>query len=146
MQPSSKGENKVYIFCLGHMTKISPCPYMVKTLKNLLKNHGVDCLETWDVACGELVLWNLFKWWPWVNLGLIYGKVKFGPIGFWLEKVEKVHFLVAIVLFDTVGFQIQPLWNSRGQGLLVTLARGHMSVVCQHFQKASSLKLLGQFH
>ena len=28
----------------------------------------------------------------------------------------------------------------------MTLASGHMSVVCQQFQRASPLKLLGQFH
>ena len=27
----------------------------------------------------------------------------------------------------------------------MTLAKGHMSVVCQHFQRRSSLKLTGQF-
>ena len=26
------------------------------------------------------------------------------------------------------------------------LAKGHVSVLCQHFQRASPLKLLGQFH
>ena len=62
-----------------------------------------------------------------------------------MENVEKVHILVAFRLFDTIMHQ-NPLWNSRGQGHLVTLARGHKSVVCQHFQRASSLKLLGKFH
>ena len=28
----------------------------------------------------------------------------------------------------------------------MTLAKGHMAVVCQNFQRTSSLKLLGQFH
>ena len=29
---------------------------------------------------------------------------------------------------------------------MMTLAKGHLSVVCQHFQKTFPLKYLGQFH
>ena len=29
---------------------------------------------------------------------------------------------------------------------MMTLAKGHLSVVCQHFQRTFPLKLLGQFH
>ena len=28
----------------------------------------------------------------------------------------------------------------------MTLVKGHMSAVCQHFQRASAMQLLGQFH
>ena len=57
IQPLGKGGKKIYIFCPGHITKMQPCPYMVKTLKNLLlQNHQADCLETWYVASGDLVL------------------------------------------------------------------------------------------
>ena len=38
------------------------------------------------------------------------------------EKLIKEQFLVATLL-----------WNSKGQGQLVTLAKDHKSVVCQHF-------------
>ena len=47
-----------------------PCPYMVKTLKNLLRNQKADDLETWYAASGARVLPSLFKWWPWVDLDL----------------------------------------------------------------------------
>ena len=57
-----------------------------------------------------------------------------------MEKVEKVNFLVAVVHFVTL---MQQNLNFRAQGHLVTLAKGHMSVVCQYFQRASSLKILG---
>ena len=54
-----------------------PCPYMVKTLKNLLLlNQKADDLESWYAR----VLLSLFKWWCWVDLDLFYGKVKFGPL------------------------------------------------------------------
>ena len=33
-----------------------------------------------------LVLASLFKWWPWVHIDLFYGKVRFGPLCFCVEK------------------------------------------------------------
>ena len=57
MLPPSKGGEKVFIFGLGHMTKIAVMPIYVKILKSpLLQNHWPDCLETWHVAFGVLVL------------------------------------------------------------------------------------------
>ena len=50
-----------------------PCPYMVKTLKNLLWNQKTDDLETWYAAWSARVLPSLFKWWPWFDLDLFYG-------------------------------------------------------------------------
>ena len=63
-----------------------PCPYMVKTLKNLLRNQKADDLETWYAALGARVLPSLFKWWPWVDLDLFYGRVKFSPLCFCMGK------------------------------------------------------------
>ena len=61
--------------------------------------------------------------------------VKFGQLGFGMGKTEKVHFSGAVVFFDIKCIQIQPPRNSRGQSHLVTLAKGHLSVVSQHFQE-----------
>ena len=48
-----------------------PCPYMEKTLKNLLlQNQLTDDLETWYVALSMQVLPRLFKVWPCVDLDL----------------------------------------------------------------------------
>ena len=64
-----------------------PCPYMVKTLKNLLlQNQLTDDLETWYVALCMWVLPRLFKLSPWVDLDPFYAKVKFGDIGFCMGK------------------------------------------------------------
>ena len=65
-----------------------PCPYMVKTLKNLiLHNQKADDLESWYAAFGARVCTTkLFKWWPWVDLVLFYSKVKFGPLYFCMGK------------------------------------------------------------
>ena len=53
---------KVYIFGSGHITNNAAMHiYMVKSLKNLLQNHGAYCLETLYVAFGDLVLETLCK-------------------------------------------------------------------------------------
>ena len=62
-----------------------PCSYMVKSLKSLLFWNQMY-LKSWYAASGTWVLPSLFKWWPWVELDLFYGKVKFGPLCFCLGK------------------------------------------------------------
>ena len=43
-----------------------PCPYLVKTFKNLpFWDQMADDLETWYAALVTQVLLYLFKWWPW---------------------------------------------------------------------------------
>ena len=67
--------------------KWPPCPYMVKTFKNLLlQNQKSYDLETWHVALGTQALQSLYKWWPWVDLDLFYGKVKLGHLYVWMGK------------------------------------------------------------
>ena len=54
-----------------------PCPYMVKNIKDIfLCNRKADDLETWYTTLCTRVLPSLFKWCPWVDLNLFYGKVK----------------------------------------------------------------------
>ena len=72
---------------------------MVKILKNL-QNHKAECLEIWHAASWNLVLQSVYKWWPLVDLVLLYGKVKFGPLSFGMGKTEKVHFSGAVLLSD----------------------------------------------
>ena len=70
-----------------------PCPYMVKTFKNLLLwNRQTDFHETWYVASVTPAHYSLFKWWPCIDLDLIYGKVKFGNLGFSIWKIENSAF------------------------------------------------------
>ena len=76
-----------------------PCPYMVKTFKNLLlQNQKSYDLETWHVALGTQALQSLYKWWPWVDL--FYGKVKFGPLCFCMGKGKTMDFSETIVVYD----------------------------------------------
>ena len=59
--PPCEGGTKVCINGPGHMTKMA-CPYMAKTLKNLLlQNQKSYDLETWHVASGTQALHSLYK-------------------------------------------------------------------------------------
>ena len=78
MEPPWEGGTNVYINGPGHMTKMAAMPIYGKTFKNL-QNHKSYDLETWHAALG-LALQNLYKWWPWVDLDLFYGKVKLGRL------------------------------------------------------------------
>ena len=73
------GERQFVQMILVTWPRWLPCPYMIKTLKNLLlRNQKADDLETWYTR----VLLHLFKCWPRVDLDLFYGRVKFGPLCF----------------------------------------------------------------
>ena len=61
--------------------------YGKNLLKNLLlQNQKTDDRETCNASSGARVLPSLLKWWPWVDLDLSYGKVKFGPLRFCIGK------------------------------------------------------------
>ena len=78
-----------------------PCPYMIKTIKNLLLwNQKADNLETWFAASSTRVLPSLFKWCSWVDLDLFNGKVKFGPLCFCMGKVKTMDFSETVVVCD----------------------------------------------
>ena len=79
-----------------------PCPYMVKTFKNLLlQNQKSYDLETWHVALGTQALQSLCKWWPWVDLDLFYrAKSNLVPYAFVWEKGKTMDFSEAIVVYD----------------------------------------------
>ena len=91
------------------MTKTAAVSIYGKTLTNpLLRNH-LAALKSWYVSYGETVFKSLYKWWTWVDLDLFDGKLKVFPLGFCKENVEKVHFLVANVLFDMLMHFISTL-------------------------------------
>ena len=86
----------------GHISKMAPMPlYGKKHFKNLLlQNPWTDFHETWYVASGTPAHHSLFKWWPWVDLDLFYGKVKFGNLGFFIGKIENSEFSETIEACD----------------------------------------------
>ena len=79
------GELKVCSNGPGHMTKMAAMPIYGKNLKKSF-HQKADDLETWYAASGARVLPSLFKWCPWVDLDLFYGKVKFDPLCFSMGK------------------------------------------------------------
>ena len=58
-----------------------PHLYMVKTLQKSSSPERKG-QWSWTLVCskGPWAHQSLFKWWPWVDLDLFYGKVKFGPV------------------------------------------------------------------
>ena len=85
------------------MTKVAAMPIYLygKNLKNLLlQNRKANDLESWYASSGAPVLPSLLKWWPWIDLDLFYGKVKFGAYAFVLEKGKTVDFSETIVVYD----------------------------------------------
>ena len=73
------------------MTKMAATPiYGKKPFKNLLlQNRWADFHENWYVALGTPAHHKLCKWWPWSDLDLFYGKVKFGNIDIFYRKKWK---------------------------------------------------------
>ena len=64
-----------------------PRPYMVKSLQKFSSPEPMaNGFGSWYVVKPHQ---SLFKWWPWVDLDLFYGKVKFGPLCFYMEKKKK---------------------------------------------------------
>ena len=89
VEPPWEGGTKVCINGPGHMTKMATTPIYGK---NLLQNRWTDFHKTWYVASGTPAHHSLYKWWPWVDLDLIYAKVKFGSIGISIGKSENSGF------------------------------------------------------
>ena len=80
-----------------------PCPYMVKTFKNLLlQNQKSYDLETWHVALGTQALQSLYKWWPWVESTLtnFTARSNLVPYAFVWEKGKTMDFSETIVVYD----------------------------------------------
>lgn len=59
--------------------------------KNLIKIFfsRTNGLETLVCSIWEIVLYRLYKWWPWIDPACFMARSKFGPLGFWIGKGEK---------------------------------------------------------
>ena len=106
---------------------------MLKTLKDLLQNYWANCLETWYVASGTIVLQNLHKTSSWVDLGLIYGKVNFGSIRHLNGKSWNVIFCCFCMEMKWTASHM----NARGQGHFRAVYPWTSDrVICILFQKS----------
>ena len=74
---------------------------MVNTSKNLLlRNQWTDLHETWFVASETPSYNSLFKWCPWVDLDLFYGKEYFVTYAFSIGTNENLDFSEIIAACD----------------------------------------------
>ena len=88
MKPFRYKEMKIWWHDAGHMTEMAATPLYGKNRSKSSPEPTVDFHETWYVASGTPAHHSLFKWWPWSDLDLFYGKVKFGFLGFSIGKSE----------------------------------------------------------
>ena len=109
-----EGGTKFCINAPGHMTKMTAMlKNAQKTLKNLLlQNHWANCLETWYVALGSVVLLSLYKSWSLVVLDLFYGKVNFSFPMHLNGNSAEFFFIFLLLLYSKVWkwSQVHHLW------------------------------------
>ena len=88
-----QGNENLMPWCLSHGQAGRHAHIWSKPFKNLLlQNRRADFHKTWYVASGTPAHHKLFKWWPWSDLDLFYGKVKFGNIDISMGKSENSGF------------------------------------------------------
>ena len=124
-----------------------PCPYMVKTFKNLLlQNQKTYDLETWHVALGTQAPQSLYKWWSWVDLDLFYGKVKLGHLYVWMGKTVIKSFNGGGETCSKGLYWLNNTVNEKNltPGGCLPQPRGYILVYDHHFQTCFPLKPLGQ--
>ena len=125
---------KIYWHDGGHITKMAAMPIYGKNPSKIFLsgNRWTDFLETWHVASVTPAHHSLFKWWPWLDLDVFYGNVKFGNIGLSIGKSEKDLKPIEIM-------KICAYWRSRSY---LILAQGHLHL---KIKTCFSQKWLGHF-
>ena len=115
---------------------------MVKTLQKSSSPEPAGRFpETWYVASWTPAHHSLFNWWPWSDLDLFYGKVKFGNMGFSIRKVKTVDFSEHLQPVTCNQLKKWTYVSIEGQGHFLTLAQGHLYTKLKTF---FSQKPLGQ--
>ena len=94
VEPPWEGGTKFCSRHVGHMTKMAAMPIYGKNPSKIFfpRNRWPIFHQTWYVASGTPAHHSLFKWWPWVDLDLFYGMVKFCNLGFSIGKSENSGF------------------------------------------------------
>ena len=86
-----RGNESLYKWSRSHDQDGRHAQKCSKPWKNLLlQNHWANCLETWHVASEYVVLQNLYKSWPLVDLDLFYSKVNQGSLMLFYRKKWKL--------------------------------------------------------
>ena len=105
------GEWKIAKIGAIHWPRWLLCPYMVKTLKNLLlQNWGSLVAESLRKSSGMGGLPKLLKWWSYIDVWPFYGEVKFalvcicmGPIHLYGKNVDNFKWLLLWSLWANVA-------------------------------------------
>ena len=105
------GERKIDKMVAVHWPIWPPCPYMVKTFKNLLlQNRGCLGAESLHKLSETGGLPNLLKWWSYTDVWPFYGEVKFaslcicmGTIFLYKKNVENFKQLLLWSLWTNVA-------------------------------------------
>ena len=72
------GEWKIAKMVTVHWPRWLPCPYMVKTLKNLLLQNQISPgALSLHKSSGTGDLQKILKWWSYIDIWPFYGKIKF---------------------------------------------------------------------
>ena len=124
--PLGIGERKFIQLVEVTWQRWPPCPYMVKTIKDIfLWNRKADDLETWYTALSTRVLPSMFKWCPWVTLTYFTARSNLVPYAFVWEKVKTMDFSETIVVYDIKFGRCSQLnesfMSTKGQGQSLTL-------------------------
>ena len=98
----------------GHMTKMDAMPIYGKNLFLSSPEPKAHGLETWCASSGARVLPSLLKLWPWIDLDLFYGKVKYSPLCFCMgKKVKQWIFLKTIVVYPMIWNLTTDDWSDK---------------------------------
>ena len=99
MEPPWNGGTKVYSNGQGHMTRWPPCPYMVKTLKNLLlRNQKADDLSMQHRVLKYYQIYSNDD--PGLTLTYFTARSNLVPYAFVWEKGKTIDFSETIVVCD----------------------------------------------
>ena len=119
-------------------------------------NQKACDLETWYATSGTQVLGysNVFKWRPWVDLDLCYGKVKFGPFCFCMRiKGKTMNFSETIVVYDIKlvdAVNKMSTWsfkNIKGHGHSLAFVQCHSeSTFSNFFSLETTMPIEAKFH
>ena len=119
--PLGAGEWKIAKMVTVHWPRWPPCPYMVKTFKNLfLQNRWCLGAESLHKSLGMGCIPKLLKWWSYIDIWHFYGEVKFasicicmGPIHLYRKNSDNFKWLL---LKPLVNFAQISCGASLGQG------------------------------
>ena len=110
------GERKIAKMVTVHWPRWPPCPYMIKTFKNLLlQNSGCLGVESLHKSSGMGGLPKLLKWWSYFDVDLFTARSSLLPYAFvWAhyilygKNVENFKHFKRLLLWMLLKFYVEP--------------------------------------